>query len=124
EQLRFIRHLFDLTKPDGLLVLETATARRPRTRNEHCVELWFPPDKTLFRPYHVSTNITHLPSRRAVESWLRMVGFTHIEQSSCPRRISRSLALGRAAFLARKTPTSMPATYYAQYGGFRIGCAR
>jgi SAM-dependent methyltransferase len=45
EQLRFVRQLFDATAPGGLLVIETATARRPQTRRENCIEVWYPYDK-------------------------------------------------------------------------------
>ena len=45
EQLRFVRQLFDLTAPGGFLVLETATARLPGTRDANCVEIWYPPNK-------------------------------------------------------------------------------
>ncbi len=67
EQLRLVRQLFDATRPDGLLVIETATARRSATWNENCVEIWFPPNKPAARKVHLSINVTHMPSARAVE---------------------------------------------------------
>ena len=125
EQLRFIRQLFDLTAPGGLLVLETATARRPKTRNENCVEIWYPPDKAKSRPYHVSINVTHLPSEKAVWSWLEMAGFCEIAKSQCHRRITRSLASTRVAFIARRSIETVPSIYYSHVGHeFPIGRGR
>lgn len=125
EQLRFIRQLYDLLAPGGTLVLESATARRPATRNENCVEIWFPPDKTKSRPYHLAVNVTHLPSIKAIESWLHMIGFTEIERSSCHHRVAWSLAADRAAYLARRPLEDVRSSYYAQYdGGYLVGRAR
>jgi SAM-dependent methyltransferase len=112
EQLRFIRQLFDLTAPEGLLVLETATARRRQMRNENCVEIWFPPNKASSRSYHLSENVTHLPSVKAVQSWLGMFGFVDVVRSSCHRRVTRSLAADRAAFIARRPVNPDAAGYY------------
>ena len=124
EQLRFIRQLFDLTAPGGHLVLETATARRPRTRDQNCVEIWFPPDKEQALSHHLSTNITHLPSDRAVESWLRMIGFAEIARSDCHRRVARTLAATRVAYLARRPPGDV-GIYYGHAGHeFPLGRAR
>lgn len=125
EQLRFIRQLYDLTADDGMLVLETATARRPRTREENCVELWYPPDEATSDSYHLSVNITHLPSRKAVESWLSMIGFSDVERSSCHRKVSRGLAATRAAYIACRRPGRERGTYYGIAGlDYRIGEAR
>lgn len=116
EQLRFIRQLFDVTSPEGLLVIETATARRSATRNENCVEIWFPPDKPASREVHLSVNITHLPSARAVDSWLHMIGFSDIERSRCHRRVSRSLAADRVAFTATRKSEGEIGIYYGVHG--------
>jgi SAM-dependent methyltransferase len=125
EQLRFVRQLFDLTAPDGHLVLETATARLPATRNANCVEIWYPPDKARSGAYHVSTNVTHLPSAKAVRSWMEMIGFQDIERSSCHRRVARSLAAHRAAFIARRPVEHRPGTYYGHAGhDFPLGRTR
>lgn len=102
EQLRMVRRLFDLTVRGGVLVLESATARRAALRNEICVEIWHRVDKAEHRRRHVSTNVTHLPSRRALAAWLAMVGFEDIRLSPCHRRVSRALAMDRAAFIARR----------------------
>jgi len=117
EQLRMVRKLSDLLKPGGVLVLESATTRRPRLRAANCVEVLYPPSEKVKRKYHVSMNITHLPSARAIESWLAMVGLERIVHARCHRRVSRDLALARAAFVAT--------LYYALAGdeGYEIGKA-
>jgi SAM-dependent methyltransferase len=125
EQLRFIRQLFDLLTPGGYLVLETATARRRTLRSENCVEIWFPPDKVVSRRYHLSTNITHLPSRKAVGSWLELIGFVDITRSTCHRQVTRSLAATRAAYLARRPSKGEVLGYYSHADhNFPIGRAR
>lgn len=125
EQLRFVRQMFDLTNPGGLLVLETATARRPRTRNENCVEVWYPPDKAAGRAYHVSTNVTHLPSAKAVHAWMEMIGFDEIERSACHRAVGRALAADRVAYIARRPIGETSAVYYEHLGhDFLIGRSR
>lgn len=122
EQLRMVRRLFDLTVPGGLLVLESSTARRPGLRGEACVEIWHGVPKAEHRRHHVSTNITHLPSRRAIAAWLAMVGFEEIVESTCHRRVSRALALSRAAFIARRGAGEGGAYYtLAGDGGYALG---
>lgn len=123
EQLRMLRQLFDVTRPSGILVIETATARRPATRDENCVEIWFPPNKSVSRAAHLSTNITHLPSSKAVESWLQMIGFSEIERSACHRRVLRRLAATRVAYIAERKPDTEIGIYY-QNGAFPVGRAR
>ena len=116
EQLRMIRLLFSLTRPEGHLVLESATARRRRClREENCVEIWYPPrDEVTFR-YRASQNVTHLPSRRAIESWMSMVGYVDIRRSDCHRRLYPKLGRVRAAYICRRPTDSMEGTYYDQY---------
>jgi SAM-dependent methyltransferase len=124
EQLRMVARLFDLTRPDGLLVLESATARRRWLADENCIEIWYPPPEgAVKRKYHISSNVTHLPSRKAIESWLAMTGFTDIRASGAHRLQSRALARTRAAFIAERGPT--PGNYYGVGGhDFRIGKSR
>jgi SAM-dependent methyltransferase len=125
EQLRFIRQLFDLTAPGGLLVLETATARLPGLRSKNCVEIWYPPNKPKSRSYHLSVNVTHLPSIKAVESWLAMVGFAENELSNCHRRVLWLLAATRGAWVSRRPATGEVGSYYTHTGGdFPIGRTR
>lgn len=125
EQLRMVRRLYEFVRPGGLLVIESATARRRHLRDENCVEIWHGVDKAVHRRYHVSKNITHLPSRRSVSSWLEMVGFEDIRQSDCHRRITRALAANRAAFIARRPMRDSAQGYYSFVGlNYDIGKAR
>ena len=125
EQLRMTRRLYDFVRPGGLLVMETATARRRNLQDENCVEIWHGIDKSVHRRYHVSKNITHLPSRRAVASWLEMVRFEDIRASDCHRRVTRALAAHRAAFIARRPMKDSARGYYSHVGlNYDIGKAR
>ncbi len=125
EQLRMIRRLFDFTRRGGVLVIESATARRPRLRDENCVEIWHGVSKATHSAHHVSMNVTHLPSRRAIESWLGMVGFEDVRQSNCLHQVLRKLGRDRAAFIARRPEHEVKAAYYAIAGlDYQIGKAR
>jgi SAM-dependent methyltransferase len=72
EQLRLLRRLFRLARPQGLLVIESATTRNRRLVNKNVVEVHWP---DLYRGQRT---ITHLPSRLAIKSWLEMVGFAEV----------------------------------------------
>jgi len=72
EQLRLLRRLFHLTRPDGAVVIESATTRTRRLARENVVEIHWP------ELYRGQRTITHLPSRLAVKSWLEMVGFADV----------------------------------------------
>lgn len=124
EQLRMIAKLRALLVPRGILVVESATARRRWLREENCVEIWYPPPQgETKRRYHISSNVTHLPSRTAIESWLHLAGFEDIRLSDCHRKQSRSLARDRAAFIARRS--ERPGIYYAVGGhDFAVGLSR
>jgi len=125
EQLRMVKKLYDLLKPGGVLVLESATARTPKLRSANCVEIIYPPSEEMKRKYHISMNITHLPSAQAMASWMGMVGFQNIILSSCHRKVSGALAHARAAFLGTKPLQHGAGTYYNLWGdeGFVIGKA-
>ncbi len=123
EQLRMVRRLFDLTRPGGYLALESATARRPALRDENCVEIWHGIDKSVHRKHHVSKNITHLPSAKAIRAWMEMVGFTDVAPSRCHRKVGRALALSRAAFIGRRSNEA--GVYYEHVGGnYAVGAAQ
>jgi SAM-dependent methyltransferase len=126
EQLRMVRLLYDLLEPGGVLVLESATTRNPRLRDASCVEIVYPPSDELKRRYHISANITHLPSARALAAWMQMVGFDDIAASTSHRRVSRALARARAAFIATRPIAPRSTVYYAlgQEEGYEIGRAR
>ena len=112
EQLRMIRKLYDFLKPQGVLVIESATIRRRELRNHQCVEIIYPPSPEYKRKYHVSQNVTHLPSSSAIEAWLKMVGFQDIQRSSCHKKQSRKLTRDRTAFLCRKNDLEPDSSYY------------
>jgi len=112
EQLRMIARLFDWTAPGGLMVLETATARRFPTRDLPVVEIWHDVPKKHMARLHLSSHITHLPSRTALAAWHALVGFSEIERSPCHRRQSFALARNRAAFISRRAPDATEGIYY------------
>ena len=125
EQLRMVKRLFDFVRKSGILVIESATARRPHLRDENCVEIWFGVPKATHSAHHVSVNVTHLPSKRALLSWLGMVGFEDIRSSDCLRRVLRKLGRDRAAFIAQRPEHDVKAAYYAIAGlDYEIGKAR
>ena len=72
EQLKFIKKLYDLLNIEGVMVLESSVSRNIFTRNKNIVEIWYPDT------YRNTTTITHLPSKKAIISWLKMVGFRKI----------------------------------------------
>jgi SAM-dependent methyltransferase len=116
EQLRFVRRLFDLTRPEGWLVLESATARRAPASAEAFVEIWHRRSDAEMRRMRLAHNVTHLPSRAAVAAWLHMVGFTDIAPCGAHGKVSFALPLARAAFLARRPAGEAGETYYAAQG--------
>jgi SAM-dependent methyltransferase len=126
EQLRMLKRLFDRLHRGGILVIESATIRRPWLRHANCVEIIYPPSEKIERKYHLSRNITHVPSAKALASWLAMVGFHRIVRSECHRKSSAALARHRAAYLATKPLEPRDGTYYSLDGdeGFVIGRAR
>lgn len=125
EQLRMIKRLFDLTCKAGVLVIESATARRRHLRDDNCVEIWYGVPKETHSTHHVSVNVTHLPSWQAIQSWLGMVGFEDIRRADCLRRVLRKLGRDRAAFIARRPEHEVSAAYYAIAGlDYQIGKAR
>lgn len=125
EQLRMIGRLYDVLKPGGVLVLESAVTRRRKLRNENCVEIIYPPSETQKRRYHLSTNVTHLPSARAVASWLAMVGFQRIVPSAYYQKVYARLVRRGAAYMATKPLDRRVGTYYSFAGdeGYEIGKA-
>ncbi|MBF0174504.1 MAG: methyltransferase domain-containing protein [Magnetococcales bacterium] len=103
EPLRFIKRLFNLLRPGGLLILETSLTRHPVLKNFNCVELLWPKsqqclrlgddDNTLIpslvtpdarQSLSIQSNVSHLPSRLAVLSWLEMTGFQDIMEIPIP----------------------------------------
>ena len=77
EQLRFIKKLYEKLNINGVLVLESATIRNQILRKSNVVQVWYP------ETYRDTTTITHMPSKNAIKSWLRMAGFSKILDSNC-----------------------------------------
>ena len=115
EQLRFLKRIYKVLKPGGLLILETATSRKLGLNNDvGVVEVWNNNDKKMKKKYHLSLNISHLPNKAALNIWLKMVGFTNIQVSKCFKN-NPLLGLKRAGFLATKPLKEKPnnqTTYY------------
>lgn len=115
EQLRMITLLHRLLKRGGILVLESKTIPEMNLRNKNVVKINYPPRDSYKKRYHVSHNITHIPSRKAIFSWLKMVGFDSIVKSDCHRRQSWRFISARVAYIASKSKESI-GTYYAHTG--------
>lgn len=70
-------------------------------------------------------NVSHMPSRRAIQSWMEMVGFADVVRSSCHRRVGLGLAASRAAYLGCRPMNGRAGTYYAHAGlDYEIGKAQ
>jgi SAM-dependent methyltransferase len=122
EQLRMVRKLYDLLTPGGVLVLESATTRHPKLIHENAVEIVHPMTEELKKKYRISTNVSHLPSKKAMKSWLELVGFEKVVKSNCYSSTSRALDRTRGAFFARKPLAAAAGRYYTiQSDGFEIG---
>jgi hypothetical protein len=113
EQLRMICLLRQKLNPGGVLVLESATARRTNNRSQACVEIWHHESDKAHRKHHVSRNVTHLPSSSAIEAWLNLAGFEDILKSKCHKKVSYKLNATRAAFIARKSFNVESESYYS-----------
>lgn len=102
EQLRFLKRLYNVLKPGGTLIIETATSRKIGLNNKiGVVEIWDNIDKNTKKKYHISQNISHLPNKAAVKTWLKQVGFSEIMDSKCFKN-NPLLSLKRVGFLATK----------------------
>jgi len=92
EPVGLLRRLYDLCRPAGRLVLETSLTRNLRLARKNVVEVHWP---ETFR----GGRVTHLPSRRAVESWLEIAGFRDVEPTDV---YSWYTGWQRAVVLARR----------------------
>ena len=106
EQLRFINRLYDKLNDDGVLVLETATIRNIYLRKKNLIQVWYP------ETYRGTTTISHLPSKTAVLSWLRMVGFRNIIESDCYIKENYDVKSVRFACFSQKNKNDIQETYY------------
>jgi SAM-dependent methyltransferase len=111
EQLRLLRRLYELTAENGLVVVESSTTRSRRLGGRNVVEVHWP------ERYRNVPTITHLPSRRAIASWLEMVGFADVRIRDV---YSRGLGRQRAVLTARREPGG---SAYAGYGLYEAGTA-
>ena len=108
EQLRFIQKLYDKLNFGGVLVFESATTRKRKFINESVVEIHYP------ETYRDTTTISHLPSKKAIISWLQMTGFNEIHNSKCYEKENYNLKGKRFACIARKNEEDKPNSYYAK----------
>lgn len=111
EQLRFLRKMYRLLEPNGFLVLESATLRRP----------WFLRGGSFVKVYYPHTfkdtgTITHLPTAAAIKGWLKMVGFTEIHDSRCHRSSDWRLLWQRYACVCRRGSDADAGSYYSKSG--------
>jgi 2-polyprenyl-3-methyl-5-hydroxy-6-metoxy-1,4-benzoquinol methylase len=109
EQMRMLRKLYRLLDVGGYLVLESATLRLAKSLQQGSyVEIHYP------ETYRNTRTITHLPTTGAIKSWLRMVGFQEIHDSSCYRRYNKDLKDQRYACICKKNNEDESDTYYAK----------
>ena len=106
EQLKFIKKLYDLLNIEGVMVLESSVNRNIFTRNKNIVEIWYPDT------YRNTTTITHLPSKKAIISWLKMVGFRKIIISNCYDSEDYNIRKKRFACITQRQETDEPEVYY------------
>jgi 2-polyprenyl-3-methyl-5-hydroxy-6-metoxy-1,4-benzoquinol methylase len=111
EQLRLLRRLYELTAESGLVVVESATTRSRILAGRNVVELHWP------KTYRDVPTITHLPARRAIATWLEMVGFADVRIRDV---YSRSLRWQRAVLTGRRISGD---SAYAGYGLYVAGTA-
>lgn len=107
EQLRLLRRLFHLCAEGGLVVVESATTRNRRLAGLNVVELHWPD------AYRAVPTMTHLPSRRALASWIEMAGFSDVEVLDV---YSRELRWQRAVLTGRKLSSRAPYVSYVESG--------
>ena len=88
------------------MVLESSVSRKLLLRNKNIVEIWYP------KTYRDTTTITHLPSKKAILSWLNMVGFSEINISNCYDAEDFNIRKKRFACLAQKKDSDEPEVYY------------
>ena len=108
EQLRFLQKLYEKLNFGGVLVLESATTRNKKLIKENAVEVLFP------ETYRNTTTVSHLPSKKAIVSWLNMVGFEKINISKCYEKEDYNVKDVRFACIAEKEESNKASTYYAK----------
>ena len=106
EQLKFLKKLYDKLNSEGVLVLESATTRNIFLKRRNVVEVFFP------ETYRGTTTITHLPSKKAIISWLKMVGFQNIFISKSYNVEDYNVKDSRFASISQKLNSDNPSVYY------------
>jgi len=106
EQLRFIQKIYDKLNFGGVVVLESATTRNKKLINENVVEIHYP------ETYRGTTTVSHLPSKKAILSWLEMVGFKEIFVSKSYEKENYNVKDIRFSCIAKKTKEDVPNSYY------------
>ena len=102
EQLRLIRRLRTLCRDGGRLVLESHVLAGRPIRDANVVRIHWP------KPWGGISTITHIPSRRAIASWMEMAGFADVEAPPILRARKRAVLTGVA--------TDRPYLSYADSG--------
>ncbi len=108
EQLRFVQKIYDLLNQNGVLVLESSTIRNVILRKLNIVQIWYP------NSFRDTSTITHLPSKKAIKSWLKMVGFNKIHDSNCFKFENFNIKDTRYACIAEKNVDGLPGKYYTK----------
>lgn len=111
EQMRLLRKLFKFLNVGGFLAMETATLRSSFLLKNKClVEVHYP------ETFKNTGTITHLPSKRAVKAWLKMVGFNEIHDSACYKKYTPILMGHRYACICKKNDNDEAKSYYQNSG--------
>jgi len=111
EQMRMLRKLYRLLNVGGYLVMESATLRASRfLRNRSVVEICYP------KTYRDTGTVTHLPTKGAIKSWLKMVGFKEIQDSNCYGKYNKDILNSRYACICKKNGEDESGAYYQKSG--------
>lgn len=102
EQLRLIRRLRSLCREGGRVVIESHVLPPRLFRDDNSVRIYWP------KPWGGVPTITHIPSRRAITSWMEMAGFERVETQPILRARQRAVFTGVAV--------GKPYLSYAQSG--------
>jgi SAM-dependent methyltransferase len=90
EQLRLIRRLRTLCRDGGKVAIESHVLAPVPFRDPNLVRIHWP------EPWGGIQTITHIPSRRAVRSWMEMAGFIDVRVPSIQRARKRAVLTGVA----------------------------
>ncbi|MEO1465255.1 MAG: hypothetical protein AAFR89_03355, partial [Cyanobacteria bacterium J06633_1] len=66
--------------------------------------------------YRNTGKITHLPTQGTIRSWLKIVGFSKIDDSDCYHKFNRNLIGLRYACISKKEFESNSDSYYKTSG--------